>query len=88
MVGEFSLNYVKRTVNKAIESIVNHLHKLNIDDSYLIFVSHAKAELLANKAIKTLKEEFRSTYIELLELSASLSTHGGPGCIVIQAIKK
>lgn len=79
---------IKRTVNKAIQSIINHLHKLNVDDSYLIFVSHARADSLANKAMTMLKNEFKNTLIELLELSPSLSTHGGPGCIVIQAIKK
>ena len=79
---------IKRTVNKAIASIVEHLHKLNVDENYFIFISHARAEILGNKVVKQFKEEFKNTCVELFELSPSLSTHGGPGCIVIQAIKK
>ncbi len=79
---------IKRTMNKAISSIIMHLKKINIDETYNIYISHAGAKQLAEKTLKQFKETFSHSSIEILELSPSLSTHGGPGCLLIQAIKK
>jgi fatty acid-binding protein DegV len=38
--------------------------------------------------LQQVKERFASAETEILELSPGLTTHGGPGCIVIQAISK
>ena len=38
--------------------------------------------------LNLLKEQFRTTTLELFQLSPTLITHGGPGCVTIQVIHK
>lgn len=79
---------VKRTWDTATNVIIQRLEAMGVDQDYLISVCHAgtpdKAETVRNK----LKEHFPSAETEILELSPALITHGGPGCIVVQAILK
>lgn len=78
---------IKRTMNKAVSSVISYL-KEHINNQYIIYVLHTDARDLADKTSAQLKDIFKDNDIEILELSPSLSTHGGPGCIVIQAIMK
>ena len=38
--------------------------------------------------VNRLKEKFKKAENEILQLSPELITHGGPGCIVVQAVLK
>ena len=42
----------------------------------------------AKEVMGQIKEFFSRTEMQLFMLAPSLVTHGGPGCIVIQAIRK
>ncbi len=79
---------IKRSVRKAVEAIISHLKELKVDENYLISVGHAGTYEKAVEILGQIREQFASTSIEILQLSPALITHGGPGCITIQAIRK
>lgn len=78
---------IKRTVKKAISSIIDHFKSLNIDENYIISIAHADGYEKAKEVYNQIKKEFKNNIIELFELSPALSAHGGPGSITIQIIK-
>lgn len=79
---------VKRSWKAAVEVIIGRLQNMGIDESYLISVCHAGTYEKAVAVSHQVQEAFPTTELEILELCPALITHGGPGCIVIQAIKK
>lgn len=79
---------IKRSWKAAVEMILQQLQTRNIGADHLISICHAGVPQRAEQVLRQVKECFTSTEIELLELSPALITHGGPGCIVIQAIHK
>ena len=79
---------IKRSWNTALEAVMEKLHSLDVGVEHLICVCHAGTPQKAEKILETIKQRFTKAETEILELSPGLMTHGGPGCIVIQAIKK
>jgi len=79
---------IKRTKNKAIASIIDHFKELGVNEDYLITISHGGVIEEAKNVVAQFKEQFVNTAVELFALVPSLLSHGGPGCIVIQTIKK
>ena len=79
---------VKRSFKLAVKAVIEHLREKGIDEKYLIYVSHARAEEDAQKAIELIKAEFPNTEIQLLALGAAFVTQGGPQCVAIQYIEK
>lgn len=79
---------IKRSGKKAVEAIINHLQAMGVDEDYLVSVSHGGAKDKAESICEQLKARFPGTDLELYQLAPALITHGGPGCIVIQAIRK
>lgn len=77
-----------RTLKKALEEIIKHMKKHGVNKDYQISVSHAGVYEKAKDALEQIKQQFANATFELFELSPSLMLHGGPGCIVIQAIKR
>ena len=77
-----------RTVKKAIDEVVKSMKANGVNDNYEISVSHAGVCERAKETIQQLKESFTNATFRIFELSPSLVLHGGPGCIVIQAVKK
>lgn len=77
---------IKRSRKKAVEAIIAHLKSIGVDDRYLISVCHAGALEAGKEVLEQIKASFSNTKTELLQLSPTLVTHGGPGSIVIQAI--
>ena len=69
-------------------SILEHLKKLNVNEDYRIYICHAGDLDAANGVLEQTKNEFPQVEICLMSLSATMITHGGPGCVLIQAIKK
>jgi fatty acid-binding protein DegV len=59
-----------------------------VDQNWLVSVCHAGTEDRAESVCAQLAAAFPQTETEVLTLSPALTTHGGPGCIVVQAIKK
>lgn len=79
---------MKRSMKLALKAVVDYLEEVKVDERHIIYVSHARAEEDANKAIAMLKERFPGVEIQLLELGAAFVTQGGPQCIAIQYIEK
>ena len=83
-----SLLSIRRSLKASVETIHKRMQSLHVNQSYLISVSHAGAKERAERVRNWLQGYFPQTETELLELSPSLITHGGPGCILVQAIQK
>ena len=79
---------VKRTWNSAVEVIINRLQKIGVDESFIISVCHGGVVSRAQAALEQIKTVFADVETQLFELSPALLTHGGPGCVVVQAIKR
>ena len=79
---------IKRSWNTAVETVIQRLQTLDVGENFLVSVCHAGTPEKAAKVLAQIRERFRTAETELLELSPALITHGGPGCIVIQAIQK
>ena len=79
---------IKRSWNAAVDTILQQMQAKNVGPNHLITISHAGVPQRAEQVLRQVREYFVSSDIEILELSPALTTHGGPGCIVIQAICK
>lgn len=79
---------IKRSGKKAVLAILDHLKEIGVNEDYYITVCHGGAHEKAKEVLKIIMEKFEQTTVDLFQLSPSLITHGGPGCIVIQAIRK
>ena len=79
---------VKRSKKKALDAIIKRLKEIGVNEDYYITVSHAGIEKEAKKILETIKLQFGAAKTELFELAPALITHGGPGCVVIQAIHR
>lgn len=79
---------IKRSRKKAVDAIIEHLKKLGVNKDYIISVSHAGVYENAKTVLEQIRTQFMDSTMELFHLAPALVTHGGPGCIVIQAIKK
>lgn len=79
---------VKRSKKKALEALISHLKEMGVDEKYFVTISHAGVLKEAQSVLSKLKEHFSETEMEIFKLAPTLITHGGPGCVVIQAIHK
>ena len=79
---------VKRTWKTAVDTIIQRLKDIGVDQEYLISICHAGAYQKAVTVTEQIKKAFKAPETEILHLSPALMTHGGPGCIVVQAIRK
>ena len=79
---------IKRSWKAAVEMILQKLQALGVGADHLISVCHAGTPEKAEGILQQVRNRFAAAETELLELSPALMTHGGPGCIVIQAVLK
>ena len=85
---KITLFTIKRSARKAVESIIEHLKKIGVDTSYKLYVCHGGDLPAAEAARDQLLASFPGCDLDLLPLSPAMITHGGPDCVLIQAIKK
>ena len=78
---------IKRSWKAAVEMIFQRLDTQEVGEGWLISVSHAGTPEKAQGILAQVQERFPQAVTEILELSPGLITHGGPGCIVIQAVQ-
>ena len=79
---------IKRSFKKAVEAILEHLEKIGVNEEYVIYLGHAGDLKPVKQVLEQIQEKFPGVTTEVMELSPSLVTHGGPGCVTIQVIKK
>ncbi|MDF2593612.1 MAG: hypothetical protein K0S75_3078 [Clostridia bacterium] len=77
---------VKRSHKKAVDAVIEYFKGIRVNQEYIISIGHAGVRQVAEAAVKQIRNHFSDTTIELFQLSPALITHGGPGCITIQAI--
>lgn len=83
-----TLHCIKRSEKKAVQAIIDHFHAQGVNKDYLITVAHGGVPEKAKEVLRQFKEQFADAATELFALPPSLVCHGGPGCIVIQTIRK
>ena len=79
---------IKRTYQGALKAIVGALSLPKGGSGYRISISHACAPEKAQEALSLLSQHFPDAELEVLALSPLFITHGGPGCVAVQSIKK
>ena len=79
---------IKRSWKSAVDTILQQMQTRNVGPGHLISICHAGVPQRAEQVFQQVRSYFSTSDIEILELSPALTTHGGPGCIVIQAIRK
>lgn len=79
---------IKRSSKKAVMAILDHLKEIGVNEDWYITVCHGGVHEKAKEVLEMVKDKFERATVEMFQLSPSLITHGGPGCIVIQAIRK
>ena len=78
---------IKRSWKKAAEAILDHLRKIGVNEDYTIYICHGGNEKSAKTILLQVKDYFPNISTKLMTLSPTMITHGGPGCVLIQAIK-
>ena len=79
---------IKRSRRKAVEAIMERLKELGVGKEHIISICHGGAAEAAKEVFDQVRTRFGDTAMEILQLAPALITHGGPGCITIQAIHK
>ena len=79
---------VKRSWKKATASILDQLEKLGVNEDYMIYICHGGNLTTAEEVAEQTKARFPQVELQLMSLSPTMITHGGPGCVLVQAIKK
>jgi DegV family protein with EDD domain len=77
---------VKRSYRKAVDAVIERLKEMRVNRDYIISIGHAGVLQVAEAVMNQIRNHFSDTTIEIFQLSPSMITHGGPGCITIQAI--
>ena len=85
---KITLFTIKRSWKKATEAIAEQLKKLGVNEEYIIYICHGGDLQAAKTVFAQVKESFENVTTKLMCLSPSMLTHGGPGCVLIQAVKK
>ena len=79
---------IKRTMQSAVKTIIDHLKEKQLDERHIFYVVHARALEDAKNAAAQIKEAFPKVEIQIMDLCAVFVTQGGPGCVAIQYIEK
>lgn len=79
---------MKKTFKGAIKEIIKAFQEMDVNEDYIIYVTHAGVFEQAQAVKAQIQEVFEKVKIELYELSPAFITQGGPGCIAIQTIRK
>ena len=73
-----------RTFMGAIKNLVNEFGKLEGNENYRVYISHADVLGQAEKAKEAFLKQFPNLRVEILDLSPAFITQGGPSCVAVQ----
>lgn len=79
---------IKRTKKKAVEALIKHFEALGINKDYIISIGHAGVKEQAKAVLEHMKGCFSDVTFEVFQLPPTLISHGGPGCITVQVVRK
>ncbi|MBD5101320.1 MAG: DegV family protein [Subdoligranulum sp.] len=77
---------VKRNFLHAAEAAARTFQQMGVDADWRLYITHAGAPKFAGQARRLFGALFPQTPVEILPLSPVFITHGGPGCVALQAI--
>lgn len=78
---------VRRGFAHAVEYVSKTLNKLEVGSGWRIYITHANAVHLAEKAHEILKKAIPEAVYEIYQLSPAFITQGGPDCVAIQIVR-
>ena len=84
--ARLTLAGVKRSFLQAAQAAAHTFKEIGVDQDWRLYITHAQAEREAKQARRLLHALFPKTALEILPLSPVFITHGGPGCVALQAI--
>jgi len=73
-----------RTFMGAIKNLVNEFGKLDGNENYRVYISHADVLDQAQKAKEAFLKKFPNLQVDILDLSPAFITQGGPSCVAVQ----
>ena len=84
---QLTMSSVKRGFAQAIQHVAKELKDHGVGENWRIYITHAAAPKLAEKAKEILQKAFPESIFEIYLLSPAFITQGGPECVAIQVIK-
>ena len=84
---QLTMSSVKRGFAQAIQHVAKELKDHGVGKNWRIYITHAAAPELAEKAKEILQKAFPESIFEIYLLSPAFITQGGPECVAVQVIK-
>lgn len=78
---------ITKTFNSAINKICNELKSHDAGEGWKVYIVHALEFDLAKTAQDIIKDKLPHIETEVRILGPAMTSHGGPGCVAIQAVK-
>ena len=79
---------IRRGFNHTMKFVEKAFQKHGVGAGWRVYITHAAAPDLAQKAMESLKAAFPECVFEIYPLSPAFITQGGPGCFAMQVIKE
>lgn len=79
---------VGRTMNSAVKAVLKQMKKDQVGDKDILYIVHGDVPEDAERAAQAAAAEFPGLDIRIHLLSHVFITHGGPGCIAVQHIRR
>jgi len=76
-----------RTMTQAVDMIIDSVQKRGADAMHRFYVCHGDDIDSARAAAGRIKDRIQGAIVEILLLSPTMASHGGPGCITVHCIK-
>ncbi len=84
---KLSMAGVKRSFKNAIQFVSQSLERKGVGRGWIVYVTHAGAEQLAQEAVEILKKDMPEAKYEIYPLTPAFITQGGPGCVAVQVVE-
>lgn len=79
---------IKRTLTASVSAIIERMKAFNVNENFIVYVTHANVIEDAKKVVAQIKEAFSNVEVQIHNLSPVFVTQGGPSCIAIQYIER
>ena len=86
--GKIDSYKLVRTLNKALNQVIELMKEHNVGEGYDVFVAYVKETKNCEKMLEMIKENFPQANSKLIPLISTVGCHTGIGCIAIQYYKR
>lgn len=77
-----------RTLNRAMDLVVNFMKEKNVNEHYDVFVAYVKTTSDCEKMMAKIKDAFPNANTQLIPLISAVGCHTGIGCVAVQYYKR